>query len=471
MSNTIKENKQKILASKGLCLKKSIMYRYPDEYEKVENMIGSSWAEKLYNYIFDCPDHKCPVCGKPTKFISIIKGYSQYCSIKCSKNDPKIIEKTRQTNIERYGVDNPSKSKEVQEKIKRTNIERYGVDNPMKNDKIKQRLISDMIDKYGGVGWSSDEIRKKAKTTNIERYGVNNPFESKEIQEKIKQTNIERYGVDNPTKSKEIRKKVHQTYLDRYGGFTLQSPILKEKVIRTNLERYGVPMASMIKSAREKMIANVHKNNIERIDDLIGYMKNGDWICKCPHPETCDQCREKYYIIPKNHQPSIFHNRRKRDNVELCTRLLPIRPIFSTYELQVRSWLKNELKVKYISNDRSIISPLELDIYIPENHLAIEINGCYWHSNDYKPKSYHMDKWSQCKEKGIKMITLWEDWIRDHPADCLQLLKYHLGIINERPHFDWIDNNLVDLGLGSGSIKGHLSIHNGFECWDTGLFM
>ena len=444
MNSAIKEDKQKILASTGLCLKKSIMHRYPDEYEKIENMIGSSWAEKLYNYIFDCLDHKCPVCGKLTKFISITKGYSQYCSVKCSKNDPKMIEKVRRTNIERYGVDNPFKSKEIQEKIKRTNIKRYGVDNPMKNDKIKQRLISNMTDKYGGIGWSSDKIRKKAKTTNIERY-----------------------NVDNPTKSKEIRKKVRQTYLNKYGGFTLQSPILKEKVIRTNLERYGVPIASMTKAAREKMIANMHKNNIERIDDLIGYIENGDWMCKCPHPETCDRCQEKYYIIPKNHQPSTFYNRRKRDNTELCTRLLPIQPLFSTYELQVRSWL-DELDIVYNCNDRSIISPTELDIYIPRNHLAIEINGCYWHSVDCKSKSYHMDKWSRCKEKGIKMITLWENWIQDHPGECKQLIMYHLGMI-DTINIPW-DHNLVDLGLGSGSIKEHRSIHNGFECWDCGLF-
>lgn len=33
-----------------------------------------------------------------------------------------------------------------------------------------------------------------------------------------------------------------------------------------------------------------------------------------------------------------------------------------------------------IENDRELIAPYELDIVIPELHLAIEFNGVYWHS-------------------------------------------------------------------------------------------
>lgn len=43
-----------------------------------------------------------------------------------------------------------------------------------------------------------------------------------------------------------------------------------------------------------------------------------------------------------------------------------------------------------IRNDRSQIYPKELDLYLPEHNLGIEVNGLYWHS--FKEKNYHLDK-------------------------------------------------------------------------------
>jgi len=51
----------------------------------------------------------------------------------------------------------------------------------------------------------------------------------------------------------------------------------------------------------------------------------------------------------------------------------------------------------------------ELDIYIPNLNLAFEFNGIYWHSDLYKDKYYHNNKWKKCNDKGIQLITIWED--------------------------------------------------------------
>ena len=61
-----------------------------------------------------------------------------------------------------------------------------------------------------------------------------------------------------------------------------------------------------------------------------------------------------------------------------------------------------------VRNTRSIISPLELDIYIPDKKLAIEFDGILWHSEGVgnKPKKYHIIKTMACKEKGIKLIHI-----------------------------------------------------------------
>ena len=50
--------------------------------------------------------------------------------------------KYKNTCIEKYGIDNFSKTSKFVEKSKNKYIEKYGVDNPMKNDEIKNRMIS-----------------------------------------------------------------------------------------------------------------------------------------------------------------------------------------------------------------------------------------------------------------------------------------------------------------------------------------
>ena len=66
-----------------------------------------------------------------------------------------------------------------------------------------------------------------------------------------------------------------------------------------------------------------------------------------------------------------------------------------------------------VYDTRKVISPLELDIYIPSLKLAIEYCGLYWHSEEYKENSYHYDKMKFCNEKGIRLITIFEDeWLK-----------------------------------------------------------
>ena len=402
---------------------------YPDFVAMLDNDKAYKdlpWTEKLYryyNHLSDAP--RCPICGKPVKFINFFAGYRQFCSNKCLGKSEDIQRKREETTRSHYGVKYPMQSKDIMQKSIDTCIDKYGVSNA------------------GGASSTLDKIKK----TNLDRRGVEYPMQSPEVADKYKQTCMERYGKVGYNN----RGKNEQTCKIRYDGVGYASSDLSHKAQQTCMDRYG---ASNYSSALGS------SNN----PDFIGYDSNGDWICQCPHPETCNQCQEGYYIISRDN-----HNGRKKNHVEPCTRLLPIQSPFSSYELQVRSWL-DRLKIEYISNDREIISPQELDIYIPSYELAIEINGCYWHSIEYKSKNYHYDKWFQCKEKGIKMITLWEDWIHNYPNECKQLIMYHLGMMTDILDIPW-DHNLVDLGLGSGSIKEHLSIHDGYECWDCGLFI
>lgn len=70
----------------------------------------------------------------------------------------------------------------------------------------------------------------------------------------------------------------------------------------------------------------------------------------------------------------------------------------------IRSFYSGEI----ITSVRDKIPPMELDIFLPEFNLGIEINGSYWHSERFKDKNYHLRKYNLCKEKGIRLVSIWE---------------------------------------------------------------
>ena len=41
--------------------------------------------------------------------------------------------------------------------------------------------------------------------------------------------------------------------------------------------------------------------------------------------------------------------------------------------------------------------------------IGFEFNGLWWHSDKYKSKNYHIDKLNYFKNKGIRIIHIWED--------------------------------------------------------------
>ena len=64
----------------------------------------------------------------------------------------------------------------------------------------------------------------------------------------------------------------------------------------------------------------------------------------------------------------------------------------SVGENEIFEFIRSHTTYGVASNTTSIISPQELDIYIPELKIAIEYCGLYWHSEAHKPNNYHLDK-------------------------------------------------------------------------------
>ena len=116
-------------------------------------------------------------------------------------------------------------------------------------------------------------------------------------------------------------------------------------------------------------------------------------------------------------------------------------------------------------SNRSILGKRrELDIYVPEKKVAIEFNGLYWHSESAgKDKSYHHDKWKDCKDKGIQLIQIWEDEWNRNPEQVKLMLAHKLGVSSQEKVFARktvvaeVSNKDAETFLHANHIQGYAS--------------
>lgn len=83
----------------------------------------------------------------------------------------------------------------------------------------------------------------------------------------------------------------------------------------------------------------------------------------------------------------------------------------STNETELYEYIKSIYSNEIRANDITVLSGLELDIYLPDIKVAIELNGDRFHSDMYKTRLYHINKTKECESQGIRLIHIWLcDW-------------------------------------------------------------
>lgn len=164
--------------------------------------------------------------------------------------------KAKETFLKKYGVDNPTKSKEVLDKIQKTNLERYGVECSAQSDVVKEKVKATNLKKYGvKYSFQAEEVKDKIKATSLERYGVDNPSKSEVIKSKIVESNRKNLGVDYPMQSKDVMDKSRATSFEKYGTeYPNQSEIVKSKIDASTLEHYGVNRACKLDEFKQKVV-------------------------------------------------------------------------------------------------------------------------------------------------------------------------------------------------------------------------
>lgn len=340
----------------------------------------------ILNDMDDFP--KCQKCGKYlgiNRNIRFFQGYKKYCR-NCATHSDESNEKRKQTNLTKYGVENPFSNSEIKEKIKIKNLEKYGINCPAKSSEILNKIKKENLEKYGVENYqSTEEFKNKIKETCQKKYGTNNFFETEQFKIKSKTTLLNKYGVDHNMKSKKVQQIKKENFISKYGENYTQ-------IIWGNRGNVG-----QSKRSYEYILKNPNIEPLFTVDEYIeGKLKD----IKSKFKFRCKHCGTIFQSIWDNGRTNLCPIC-KRNN---CT---------SNFEKEIVHFIEQISKVKLKTNDRTLISPLEIDCISENNKMCFEMDGLYWHCDDVNPNhNYHLNKTNLCDEKGYQLIHIFEnEWI------------------------------------------------------------
>ena len=340
----------------------------------------------------------CPTCGNKNTLINGLLGYHSHCSVKCSANDPYIqdkIKNSKESNIDEAGLNSIQRGV-IKCKLARLNdVDENGLNSYQSGNKKAIESGKKNIDEFGRNSYQRGNI--KGKQTKKERYDD----ENYNNRDGAINTNIIKRGVPHHSQTDEWKELMHNKF---------QS--IKEQREITNDRKFG--NKTYAKSEHRFLLDSNHKNFNDVNEEFFrnNFIINGKFdVEKCKDYFGVESCWVYRY-------KSIF-------NIDI-----PCKKNIEQYT--VYNFIKSVYKQKVILDDRKVLYPQELDIYIPEKNLAIEFNGMYWHSTlrDRMTIQYHQNKSKLCQEKGIRLIHIYEDeWNDEHKREIIKdIIKHALNI-------------------------------------------
>ena len=258
--------------------------------------------------------------------------------------------------------------------------------NPMNNLENREKIRATKLLRYGEQYEEAKRKRKEAWEAGKEQRKEEGIRKWRESIAK----NGSKLGLANQAAKERVLAKARLT-----GGMGLANPANKKKAQKTMQERYGVDNAAKDPEVRKK------------ISDKLKV--------SCIAPEVRNkQVRtllERYGVTNAYHVGI-------EDREEYHT---------SKPETEIADYLRS-IGVSVKRNDHSVLRSRELDIYCPKEKIAIEYNGTYWHSSTVKTdKLYHYNKTKACRDRGVKLIHIYEWEWRDEVKK--NILKSYLSTL------------------------------------------
>lgn len=326
----------------------------------------------------DFVDKLCKLCGCSYKVSFYKRKKSTYCSKKCANSDEDVLNKMRTSQRNTYD-------------------EKYNGVHPMQTEATKQNLKDSLLKKYGVESYSKlDEYKNKVKSTKLKNHGDENYINV----EKIKQTVLSKYGVDNVMKLQNIKEKCKKTCISKYG-----------------VDHYSKSISSINNHHNLTYSKILLFSNVVPLfsrEEFLGVTKNIQYKFKC---NRCD---------------SIISLDLKDGNIPLCVNCDKLNT--SLAQKEIYDFIKKYVNENVILNDRNLIYPKEIDIYIPSLKIGIEYNSFYYHTEitGNKNKLYHLRKLQSSLFKGINLIQIFENDWNDKKEIVQSILRNKLNSFDKK---------------------------------------
>lgn len=197
---------------------------------------------------------------------------------------------------------------------------------------------------------------------------------------KARETNLKKYG--------------HPCSLHGPNGVLKQNKDYFLKSQKANIDR--------VKAAKKRLLDGLKIMNIELLSDISNlnklYGKNLEY--------KCNNCNTVFWHIQRYKIPECPGCKIKEKRSKSVDEIV--------------SFLKTFYKGIILKNDRNIIHPKEIDIYLPELKLGIEFNGVYFHMINHQ-NAY--EKMKLCNAKGIKLIQIFDIQFSLEKSRILKAIK------------------------------------------------
>ena len=429
--NISQEDKKKLAEKKSSTWKNKSQEELKKYKQLISNSNRKSWAEKTKEEIKQISNNKQiswenKSKDEKLKFSNILKEYW--------KNKP---EDEKREWVKNHKLSWENKSEEEMKEFSKKLLNSYTNERRIKHSE-------DMLDYWNNLSQNSKEkIIKKISKSNKMIWGDKSEEELKEFGNKLKLT----WQNKSEEELEEHSKKLKIIWGVREKEYISQ---IYQKVSKSNKEKWKnkseEKRLSYINSIRLSDITPEQYEILNNKDKFKNYLIeyksiNGDY----PTP----------LILSKE------FNFKNESGILLCIHQYNLEDYISwgksSSEQEVYDYIKSIYDGEIIRNNRSIIPNYkELDIYIPEKNLAIEFDGCYWHSKLWKDNHYHQNKSKTCLDKDIRLIHIYEDeWI--YKQDIVKdIIKSALGLFEEKIYARKCEVRVVDKQIYKNMCQYHL---------------
>ena len=350
----------------------------------------------------------------------------------------------------------------------------------------------EVLDMYG------DKINKTREQTNTGKFGVPHYTQTDEYRVQSRATSMCNWGVPNASQAPAVKQMKRETNLKNRNAPHNWCEGHREARDATMIKRHGNANAMFTEDGRRAWdvwhdsLEVVTTMALSEVKERAMITRHGsryeelDFILRNRSLYEDEEFTKLFIDAIRDYSKIYQYALIKENNVNLPARFMTELKLHMLLESLGVEFHKNARRRHGVktSNDRYY----ELDAYIPELKLGIEINGKAFHSvnkvakGDVKTPEWHFEKFKAFRESGILMISF-TDYEQDFfTEDYINIIKHHLlgeplNVSKEFLEFNQIKSIEESLNYGlfdpsrfTGNFEDHQHQRfiEDYEYWDCG---